>query len=82
MSHSARQRPTDAPETWYGEPQHETDVDEEEAIEFERYGEPVHERPSGSFEFVSGIEYYPGRTTPGRKAGRTGRRMATLLLGD
>lgn len=82
MSHSARQRPTDAPETWYGRPQHETDVDEEGSIEFERYGEPVHEQPSASFEFVSGIEYYPGRATAERTPGRTRRRMTTLLLGD
>lgn len=60
MSLTVRQQSTNGPESWYGEPQHETHVGDQTAIEFERYGEPNHEQPSEppeSIEFVSGIEY-------------------------
>lgn len=79
MSSTARQRSTNVPGTWYGEPQHQSPLDDEELIEFARYGEPNHERPPASIEFVSGIEYYPGRTIEEPK--RAKRSMTMLRMG-
>lgn len=88
MSFTVRQRSTNAPESWYGEPQHETRVGDQTSIEFERYGEPNHEQPSEppeSSEFVPGIEYCPWRPIdepahPIRNK-RTERPTMTLRMG-
>lgn len=81
MSLTVRQRSTGGPETWYGAPQHEVRVDEG-SIEFERYGEPIHEQSPESIEFVFGIEYYPARTIDGpEQRRRTKRPMAMLRMG-
>ena len=80
MSLTVRQRSTNGPESWYGEPQHETRVGDQTSIEFERYGEPNHEQPPESIEFVPGIEYRPGRAIDG--PARAKRTMPVLRIGD
>ena len=77
MFSTARQRSADTPETWYGEPQHEDEV--EDSIEFERYGEANHERPATPLEFVPGIEYPADGPVDGIP--RPKRTVSTLRIG-
>ncbi|WP_336342759.1 hypothetical protein [Halalkalicoccus ordinarius] len=79
MSLTVRQRSTNGPESWYGEPQHDV-CEDDGSIEFERYGEPNHEQPPEPPEFVPGIEYRPGRAIDG--PARAKRTMPVLRIGD